>query len=534
MPKIDPDILKDFGRAVKRARTLKTWDQPTLGGKFEPAVGASFISKVEKGRKEALNSRTVGRFINALDLDQGWIDKFLDAEESAEAEETKAEREADKVIARLKREGATEGTTDDLLIQLANNFTEGDHKDTETAYRSVRAALETLQANKNISALAGNADAQFAAIMEEVDALNADAEFDLAAERLEEQAKALEQEKERLTRLAELQLEKELSQDRLRNRPDLAAKRLITDIERQAPAGGVFRAVDRLAFEWIEDGDKAGDMFALRAALAMSKANYERVEGKRPLAAAALATMGWCQFRLAERSSNEGHLKAAKNASQAALDRTNKREEPENWATRSDRLGATLQEIGRRNEDPTILQLAVEAHGNALSMRKKTQSDYIRYTWNGLGIALQTLGEFTRDADMLREAEQALSTALAQKGRDADPIDWGLTQNNLALAQRWLGEVSEDLAKLDEARSGFAACEELEFEGEAPFNWATLNWNIADLALAQFALDPDPKLIEEARDYVGRARDFFVEGSEYQTRRCDELLARIDAAEAGS
>ncbi len=51
MPKIDPDILKDFGRAVKRARTLKGWDQPTLGGKIEPKVGASFISKVEKGRK---------------------------------------------------------------------------------------------------------------------------------------------------------------------------------------------------------------------------------------------------------------------------------------------------------------------------------------------------------------------------------------------------------------------------------------------------------------------------------------------------
>lgn len=90
MPKIDPDILKDFGRAVKRARTLQGIDQPTLGGMIKPAVGASFISKVEKGRKEALDAQTVGRFRIALDLNESWIDKFLDAEETAESLETKA------------------------------------------------------------------------------------------------------------------------------------------------------------------------------------------------------------------------------------------------------------------------------------------------------------------------------------------------------------------------------------------------------------------------------------------------------------
>ncbi len=105
MPKIDPDILKDFGRAVKRARTLEGWDQKTLGGNIKPAVGASFISKVEKGRKDALDARTVGRFINALDLDDSWIDKFLDAEETPESLETEAERDADRVIDRLRREG---------------------------------------------------------------------------------------------------------------------------------------------------------------------------------------------------------------------------------------------------------------------------------------------------------------------------------------------------------------------------------------------------------------------------------------------
>ena len=104
---------------MKRARTLKGWDQKTLGGTIDPPVGASFISKVEKGRKDALDARTVGRFRIALDLDDSWIDKFLDAEETAESLETKAEQDADRVTERLRREAKAEGTSDDLLIQLA-------------------------------------------------------------------------------------------------------------------------------------------------------------------------------------------------------------------------------------------------------------------------------------------------------------------------------------------------------------------------------------------------------------------------------
>ena len=236
MPKIAPDILKDFGRAVKRARILKGWDQKTLGGKIDPPIGASTISKVEKGRKEALNGTTVGRFRIALDLDESWIDKFLDAEETSESLETESERNADRIIDRLRREGKAEGTSDDLLIQLANNFTEGDHKDRDTAYRTVEAALERLKDSEEIAQLAGNADAQFAALMEEVDALNNEGEFDLAHDKLARQAEWLREEKDRLARLSELQLEKELNQDRLRNRPDLAAERIVRNL-REFPQG---------------------------------------------------------------------------------------------------------------------------------------------------------------------------------------------------------------------------------------------------------------------------------------------------------
>lgn len=50
--------------------------------------------------------------------------------------------------------------------------------------------------------------------------------------------------------------------------------------------------------------------------------------------------------------------------------------------------------------------------------------------------------------------------------------------------------------------------------------------------LARFQLEPDPALLVEARTYLGKARAVFEDGSDYQTQRCDDLLAQIEAAEA--
>lgn len=532
MPKIAPEILNDFGRAVKRARTLKGWDQKTLGGKIDPPVGASFISKVEKGRKEALDARTVGRFRLALDLDETWIDKFLDAEEAAESLETKSEQEADRVIDRLRREGKADGTSDDLLIQLANNFTEGDHKDLETAYRSVEAALQKLKESEQIALLAGNADAQFAALMKEVDALNNAGEFDQAHDMLAQNSNWLREEKERLIRLSELQLDKELSQDRLRNRPDLAAKRIVRHL-REFPQGKLFRAVDKAAREWENDGDKTGDIFALDVALALASGNYERAKNKKPLAAPALYTLGWCHFRLAERLIEDRHLKAAQRVFETALIKTSKAKQPQNWAVAQDGLGIALLQMGEREKDTSLLEHAVKALRAALRVSQQTNSTSLQIRWNNLGNALQVLGQLTRDVEILSEAEIALINSVALTNKEGDPLDWQTSPNNLALAQRWLGATTNDLVKLQEARDTYASCEMFRFENEAPFKWAELQWNIADLAVARHQLDPDPALLADARERVMRARAFFVDGSEYQTKRCDELLAQIDAAEAG-
>ena len=274
-----------------------------------------------------------------------------------------------------------------------------------------------------------------------------------------------------------------------------------------------------------------GDVFALRVALELAKANYERAKKKSALAAAALATLGWCHLRLAERSTNNRHLIIARSAFEEAVKKTSKTKDPLNLAIRQDGLGGVLEEMGERDADPELLRLAVRAHRAALEVDIANKGHNQKNRWNNLGIALLGLGEITRDAVVLGEALQALETALTLKDKKADPLGWETTQNNLGLAQRWLGEVTEDLEMLGTARQSYAACEALDLRVDAPFKWAMVQWNIADLALARHRLAPEPALLTEARNYVAAARAFFVDGSDYQTQRCDELLEQIAQAE---
>jgi hypothetical protein len=188
--------------------------------------------------------------------------------------------------------------------------------------------------------------------------------------------------------------------------------------------------------------------------------------------------------------------------------------------------------MGQGAADTDLLGKSVSTLRVALDVNIKHKSKSIKSGWDSLGISLSALGELTRDPSTLTEAVNALRTALALKDVKADQINWARTQSNLALAQRRLGDVTDDLPTLNTARQGYGACEAQDYQTDAPFDWARLQWNIADLALARYRLDPDPALLSEAKTYVTAARAFFVDGSDYQTERCDDLLAKIKTAEA--
>jgi len=381
-----------------------------------------------------------------------------------------------------------------------------------------------------------NTGSQLNAIMAEVAKLNnegalddADALLDQEDRRMREAHKA---ERDRQDQQATALLAQRLDQDRLRNRPDLAAERIINNLRQTPQSGGLFVAIDATAEEWNKRGDATGDIFALYTAVELAKANYERVKNKSALAASALYKLGWCHMLLAERSTNDRHLVVALNAFMAALKKTSATNAPQSWTNYQSGLGNSLMWKGQRERDIHLLERSIKCHRAALKIDIKQKFDSQKDRWNNLGVALQKLGEFTRDPIPLVESVTALETALASKKNEANSRDWERSQSNLALAQRWLGDVTDDLAVLARARQGYAACEALDFRDEAPFDWARLQWNIADLTLARHRLASDPALLTEARDYVKAARDFFVDGSEHQTQRCDELLEQINQAEA--
>jgi transcriptional regulator with XRE-family HTH domain len=217
LPNVSNEDLKAFGIAVKRERSLCGWTLDELGGAFDPPIGKSFISKIEKGRKESLNSRTVGRFIKALDLNESWIDKFLNTDTTDEGEETKAEREADLIVDRALRNDVTGGASEELLIQLANTYAEGEHKDRDTAYIGVRNALAAFAAMKAKGAVQGNADDQFHLVMAEVTKLNDAGEVDDADALLDKEERRMREahkdEQDRLDQQVETLLQQRIDQD---------------------------------------------------------------------------------------------------------------------------------------------------------------------------------------------------------------------------------------------------------------------------------------------------------------------------------
>lgn len=190
MIKVSPENLKAFGLAVKHALSLETWTLDELGAAIDPPVGKSFISKIEKGRKGALNSRTVGRFIKALEMDEAWIDKFLDTDTTDESDETPAERDADRLIQMVTRYETIPQSSEHLLILLANQHAEGHYTDQSTTFVGLTKALEAAESIRKRGKMSpDNTGSQLNAVMAEVAKLNAEGALDETKDLLDDEEK---------------------------------------------------------------------------------------------------------------------------------------------------------------------------------------------------------------------------------------------------------------------------------------------------------------------------------------------------------
>lgn len=377
MTKVSQEVLKAFGIAVTRARSLKTWTLDELGGQFEPPVGKSFISKVEKGRKETLNPRTVGRFIKALDMDEDLINPFLDTDTTDEDDETKAERDADRLMQMVIKSETIPQSSEDLLILLANQHAEGNYTDQSTAFVGLRKALEAAERiRKRGEMLADNTGSQLNAVMAEVAKLNADGALDEANDLLDAEEKRMREEhkafKERLDEQSRRMLEQRLDQDRLSNDATAAADRLIRDLMRQAPTGGVFWATSEFIVEWRDRGERQGDPFDLRVALMLANRNMKRAKG--PQKGAALLELGNCHHSIGQRRVDLTFLESTEKVMRTALKAASKTKSPLSWAARQGNLGVALASLGERQKDPVLLRDAIAAHEAALNVENRYEN----------------------------------------------------------------------------------------------------------------------------------------------------------------
>ena len=134
--------------------------------------------------------------------------------------------------------------------------------------------------------------------------------------------------------------------------------------------------------------------------------------------------------------------------------------------------GDALAVIGEQSGDDGALRRAVAAYEAALGehTRERVPLDWAT-TQNNLGNALRVLGE-RGDDGALRRAVAACEAALGERTRERVPLDWATTQNNLGNALQVLGERGGDGA-LRRAVAAFEAALGV-FERHAASAYATV------------------------------------------------------------
>lgn len=352
MSKVAQDVLEEFGRAVKRARALKGWQLDKLSTAMGGTAGKSFLSNIEKG-KRSISPTTVGRLIKALQLDESWIDKFLQSDVDPDTEETKTNRDADRLLRMVESDEDAPGAGQELLMLLASEYAEGSYIELRTAYTGLRGALQAAADMRARGNMPDNTGGQFQAVMTDVTRLNDEGDRDGAAAALDDAQARVEQEYEAI-------FTQQLNQDRLRNRPDDAAKRHIANLNRQAPAGGVWKATRILLIELREHGKAEVDPFDLRVALELAEIQWKKAKG--PKRSTALSDLGLCHLALGEISADNKHLRLSLKALGGFLKLVSKKSDPINWTIAQHSLGTALGSLGEREEDSSRLLEAVVGH----------------------------------------------------------------------------------------------------------------------------------------------------------------------------
>ncbi|MEM6387169.1 MAG: helix-turn-helix transcriptional regulator [Pseudomonadota bacterium] len=294
------DPWKELGYAIRQARLGKGWSREQLA---HEALGngdrKSYVGQVEKGRRN-LSAETIDKFDQVLSLPEDIVKAAHLADPPAKVEPKeeidRQERDAEMVYNRILREGETYGASDDLLIDLANNYTMGNYRDRETAYIGVRDALEASTKLRSGS----NSGTDFA-FLDTVSELNNIGDYEEANRLFDAEEKAMRRahraEMERLAEVERQMLEKRLAQFRLQNTPKAAAEYWLQHFKRNPGEKGWQRETLSKIVELNRNGNNLNNLFDLRTALFLAnylKKNWQGAkQGKCSFSACTLSEPSW-------------------------------------------------------------------------------------------------------------------------------------------------------------------------------------------------------------------------------------------------
>ena len=582
MSKDAQSLLEEFGAAVLRARSLRGWQLKDLSNAMGGTSGISFLSDIEKG-KRSISSPTVGKLITALQLEEGWMDRFLGSDTTEETEVTQADRVADAALEQSEASGAAKrlraaGITENALIGLAQRVA-ADTEDLKQAWTELQNAMEMavrVQADGKVTSNHGDF---VDVVLKRVAELSAEGEYESAGEEIDAAlAREVEETQARQGKLLDRGVEVAL----LDRDTERAAELLVRKADLETGGRTNFDDLRSLFTKYWEHGRDKGINLELELAIDLAKSIQPRAEGCGELGNS-LNDLGNALSTLGERERETARAEEAVIAYKAALNERTRERVPLDWAMTQNNLGNVLQILGQRDSGTARLEEAVIAYKSALEERTRDKvpldwamthnnlaaalrclgeresgtarleeaanaykaaleertRDKMPLDWamtqNNLGIALTAIGVRENDTGRLVEAVNASKAALKERTRDKVPFDWAMTQNTLGTALSALGARESGIARLDEAIVAYdKALEELTRD-KAPLDWAFTQGNLALVEIAFFDKTGAVDHLDRAEAYASAAREVFLDGgAEHFVGMADEVIAAIQERQSAA
>ena len=152
---------------------------------------------------------------------------------------------------------------------------------------------------------------------------------------------------------------------------------------------------------------------------------------------------------------------------------------PDEWAATQHHLGDALGALGQRQRGTRLLERAIEAFENALSVESGERDPADRAAiYNSLGNTLGILAQRHADTEMLERSVSAFESALEVRTREREPQDWAVTQNNYAAALLTLGQRKQDKTILKRASDAYKKVLQVWTRERGPLDWAATMDNL--------------------------------------------------------